>query len=498
MLRVAGVKRNSDSRRGRGARILADMNAVCAGGIAFARRCATKSRDQGDDTSCMSSDPSQSAESARALTGRGVVIILSAVACAVVCSFNVCSALLGAQHANDVGAARPLLALTLLAGSSATPQLADDQRKELEAIVEQNAGIRWLALLAPDGSGPEVRDERVGASRGELVRSVDLNATAATRKPAPFLSALDGPLDIWTIPLRGRGGVLAAALDARPAESDPGAAVAAWILAGVVGVILCAVAFRRIVVRPLVLFQDRVRLLRSELRDLAVVSGGSELAVTLDTLTAIAEELHSLRTESRMLRHTMHNRVEAQAERAARAVQRAERDAELDPLTRVKSRRVLEREFPRLFAQQQAAGVELSVALVDLDNFKVLNDTLGHHRGDELLSAVGDLLRACARRAADVVTRYGGDEFVVLMPQTSPIEALAIMRRFLELLGERLRAFPPTHPRAGASIGIAAMNANEAESCEELLQMADRAMYEAKRGDARILLYVPTMRGAGR
>ncbi|MBK8914665.1 MAG: GGDEF domain-containing protein [Phycisphaerales bacterium] len=344
------------------------------------------------------------------------------------------------------------------------------------AAVLRNSGAR--ELVAPQGVQPEsvidaLRDAGPDVRRHARIASDD------NRRP----------LDAWTLPSRESGESLLVLADSPPARGDPGMILAACAIAAITGLGLSLALLHSLVIRPVLLARraaERIRTTVLELSQSNLSDGVCETAVLLGRL---GEELRSLRSETRVLRHTMHNRVEAQAERAARAVQRAEREAELDPLTRVKSRRALDREIPALFSRQQAAGQELVVAVIDLDNFKALNDTFGHQAGDELLTAVGDLLRGSVRRSADMIGRFGGDEFIVLLPNTTPGEATAILQRFVELVAERARAWPISAGRVSASVGVAALNEHEAASADELIQMADAAMYAAKRGERRVVVY---------
>ncbi|MGV7213552.1 diguanylate cyclase domain-containing protein [Bradyrhizobium sp. UFLA05-112] len=123
------------------------------------------------------------------------------------------------------------------------------------------------------------------------------------------------------------------------------------------------------------------------------------------------------------------------------------------------------------------SAAKLTVFCVDLDNFKGVNDRLGHAAGDAVLVAVADRLRASVREA-DVVCRVGGDEFVILLPDITDTEAADIARRIIARVSEPFE-FAPT-ARVGASIGLASAP-RDGVTADELLSAADRAMYEAKR-----------------
>lgn len=161
------------------------------------------------------------------------------------------------------------------------------------------------------------------------------------------------------------------------------------------------------------------------------------------------------------------------------------RQAMRDPLTGVFNRRYMEETLARELHRAARQHSALSLLMLDLDRFKEYNDTLGHFAGDDLLrSAAATMQRAV--RADDVVCRYGGDEFVIIMPDA---EGAIVDQRAASLL-DQLQQFPrgdaagPGHS-VTVSIGIAAYPADATEP-QELLLVADRALYQAKRaGRAR-------------
>ena len=124
----------------------------------------------------------------------------------------------------------------------------------------------------------------------------------------------------------------------------------------------------------------------------------------------------------------------------------------------------------------------LTLIYLDLDNFKVINDTHGHQTGDAVLRLVADAMRTSVR-TADVVGRLGGDEFAVLMPETDAQLAEAAAKRLVAGLRTVLKGTPSVT----ASIGVVSCTATDA-STDDLLRRADQAMYDAKKaGKDRIV-----------
>jgi len=123
----------------------------------------------------------------------------------------------------------------------------------------------------------------------------------------------------------------------------------------------------------------------------------------------------------------------------------------------------------------------LSLLLIDLDNFKRINDTHGHQGGDQVLAEVGRILRESCR-GTDVVARYGGEEFAVLMPEATPTAALAMGERLRKTMAESLITCAGRQIELTISIGIAHRSADRPCSVEELVKRSDQSLYLAKNG----------------
>jgi two-component system, cell cycle response regulator len=147
-----------------------------------------------------------------------------------------------------------------------------------------------------------------------------------------------------------------------------------------------------------------------------------------------------------------------------------------EPLTGVGNRRRLEQALAVEASRAERTGGGLCAAMADLDRFKRVNDTFGHEAGDKVLAAFGDVLRRRTREI-DIAARFGGEEFVVLMPATKLQDAIAIAERIRAVVAE-LRIEPLPEPIT-ASFGVAERIAGEPG--DALLRRADAALYEAKR-----------------
>ena len=131
---------------------------------------------------------------------------------------------------------------------------------------------------------------------------------------------------------------------------------------------------------------------------------------------------------------------------------------------------VLQKEMARAHRQ----GHPLCLLLLDLDNFKILNDTRGHLAGDRILERLGQIMRECTREHVDHTFRYGGDEFTIILTETTPKQAVEVAERIRQLMPESLEDASLT-----LSIGLAEFT--DSETLEEFIHNADQAMYAAKK-----------------
>ncbi|HYF26569.1 MAG TPA: EAL domain-containing protein, partial [Baekduia sp.] len=153
--------------------------------------------------------------------------------------------------------------------------------------------------------------------------------------------------------------------------------------------------------------------------------------------------------------------------------------ADHDPLTGLLNRRRFEEELDRQVAHVRRYGDSGALLVLDLDHFKLVNDTLGHTIGDEVIAAVADLLRRRLRQT-DLIARLGGDEFAVLLPQATAEEAARVADALVtEVRSAAMVVRGVRNRRVTASLGVA-MFERPVEAGEEVLVNADLAMYDAK------------------
>jgi diguanylate cyclase (GGDEF)-like protein len=203
---------------------------------------------------------------------------------------------------------------------------------------------------------------------------------------------------------------------------------------------------------------------------------------TLET-RAVRMEADALAEQNRELEETHRRLAEAHAalqERTAEleAVQEQLREqADRDALTGLHNRHYLMAELARLSAAPPAGPI--SLAVIDLDDFKAINDGFGHAAGDRVLARAAALLRARVR-PADTLARSGGEEFVLVMPSTDATAAGAVCARILAALRDETWRRVGDGLRVTASIGVATTGGDGPLDLEALSSVADRRLYAAK------------------
>jgi diguanylate cyclase (GGDEF)-like protein len=158
-----------------------------------------------------------------------------------------------------------------------------------------------------------------------------------------------------------------------------------------------------------------------------------------------------------------------------------------DTLTGVANRRYILELLELEFAQRRHGDQHFGLIMADIDHFKRINDTYGHQTGDRVLQSVANTLRACLRQQ-DKIGRYGGEEFLILMPFTPPEQARQIAERCRQAIAELV--LPDNLPLSlTISLGVTSQIKNQVSNADDLIHQADIAMYEAKNlGRNRVVL----------
>ena len=210
----------------------------------------------------------------------------------------------------------------------------------------------------------------------------------------------------------------------------------------------------------------------------------SGVMVTLNDMSAMQKKNRELSVTLHQLKKTQEHISEKNRELEALAW--------LDPLTGLLNRRKLMESFQNLFDEALESGQPLVCVMVDIDFFKAINDNYGHAAGDEVICAVSGLLKLVGE-AKDIAGRYGGEEFVLVLPNTTlehGAEMSELLRKEVQRLAEDVTV--PV-PRITASLGVSELIRGETpDSVNDMLERADRALYAAKEsGRNRVVVHEP-------
>ena len=212
------------------------------------------------------------------------------------------------------------------------------------------------------------------------------------------------------------------------------------------------------------------------------------------TVAKVKRENESLRAELERALAEVRDK-NAQLEQS---LQRVEEVAATDPLTGLYNRRHFGKVSEQLWAEAHRYSHDLACVMIDLDAYKQLNDKYGHQVGDQVLVVAGKVINANLRRM-DVAARYGGDEFILLLPHASADEAARVAARIHEQYQAAVASLLRRNEKATMSIGVGSKHCDDPSCADQLVAAADAALYRAKAaGRDRIVISQLTDRSAER
>ncbi len=208
---------------------------------------------------------------------------------------------------------------------------------------------------------------------------------------------------------------------------------------------------------------------------------GITLAICAISMTVVAN--YSIGREERM-GYLMRLRSEIQTKELSFLNVELQKISYIDNLTGLANRHAYELQFAKLWREAIDSGSSLSAIVIDIDHFKITNDTRGHLYGDRVLVRVASLLLQSLRCKDDFAARFGGEEFVVLLPGATEEGATIVaerIRKLVEVAGSPALPEPGLHPRLSTvSCGVATCWPGDSNCQEDLLESADKALYQAK------------------
>jgi diguanylate cyclase (GGDEF)-like protein len=247
----------------------------------------------------------------------------------------------------------------------------------------------------------------------------------------------------------------------------------------VAGAVIGFVARWRLPARRLREALEGIRAGERPIEELRLPESAGGLGQLIPVIQDLFRELRRQRAQIAALELEMSQRVASRTDALERTLSAFRAQATRDALTGLFNRRLMDQSLDEVVARCVADRAPLCLLMIDVDDFKLLNDTLGHAKGDELLQAVGQLIRS-SLRTDDLGFRCGGDEFLIVCPGTTKTQAVAMGRRLTELV-DALGKTLPVARKPRLCIGLSVLGEAWGEpSGRALLAEADRRLYAAK------------------
>lgn len=398
------------------------------------------------------------------------------------------------RHALHSAADANLVELAETFADAMVPGARGDLSDTVERLQARSDRLVAVGVLGAEGRLEDVLPDR--PAHRQLVQDVLLHPATRLRVPSPIG---EESLDVFGAVVGGAAGDgrgLAVVLRIGTLGSSWLAASAIFtclmFLGSVVAVQGLGRWFDRRVVRPLremgetacdpATFAEGLVLdRRGALKETAIIAGRFD-----ELLRSLASaDARTRRVERESEQHMMKKKIGFDRE-----LRRAKDRVYLDALTGLKNRLFLEEQLEIILESHRARNCDLCAVMVDLDNFKNYNDTLGHQVGDALIRFAGALLRGTIR-PTDYAVRYGGDEFLLLLPDADAKQAAMVSERMIKLFGQYANRLGKGNA-VSMSAGIASWRESECKDARELIAKADAALYAVKRaGKGAVRIYEP-------
>jgi diguanylate cyclase (GGDEF)-like protein len=223
---------------------------------------------------------------------------------------------------------------------------------------------------------------------------------------------------------------------------------------------------------------------------LKLTDSSLEMAEINREFIQLYDALVRTRSNLNIVNHNVKDMISFHTEQFRRDIRLLKQKINVDSLTGLSNRGHLDAQLPVFYDHAQKSDLDLACLMIDIDHFKSVNDALGHATGDELIYFVGELLQGSVRDC-DFVARYGGDEFAILMLDTSGADAMVVAERIRQMFAHETQRFVPTLPSLHEqqshllcpklSIGLSTLKNSAPLNPGHLLQLADDSLYQAKR-----------------
>jgi len=218
----------------------------------------------------------------------------------------------------------------------------------------------------------------------------------------------------------------------------------------------------------------------SEIRETAEHMGNIQATGEMELVKqAVLGQITALTASNKRLQHDLSYSC-CRMEELAQEIDVARREARTDPLTSVSNRKACDEKLLLSQATWEREGHPYVLILVDLDQFKRINDSHGHQAGDRVLQKVGTWLREWVREG-DFVGRYGGDEFIVLLPYTDLDVGMELAEMLRSRTADETSRIAVRGEQVSVSLSIGVAAPREGDTLETVLDRADQALYKSKR-----------------